>query len=78
LPYYEELKEADINEVMQRQDLIMEYSGNGQLLDKSLKREFSKAKLVVTPRSEKADAFPDGEGEDLSLAGGDDQQPSRF
>ena len=56
----------------------MEYSGNGQLLDKSLKREFSKAKLVVTPRSEKADAFPDGEGEDLSLAGGDDQQPSRF
>jgi hypothetical protein len=77
LPYYEELKEADINEVMQRQDLIMEYSGNGQL-DKSLKREFSKVKILVTPRSEKADAFPDGDPEDLSLAGVEDQQPSRF
>jgi hypothetical protein len=55
----------------------MEYSGNGQL-DKSLKREFSKAKILVTPRSEKADAFPDGDPEDLSLAGVEDQQPSRF
>lgn len=47
---------------------MMEYSGNGQL-DKSLKRDFSKAKLI-TPRSEKAfDAFVDAvDGESSSFA----------
>jgi hypothetical protein len=50
---------------------MMEYSGNGQL-DKSLKREYSKAKLI-TPRSEKAfDAFLDAaEAEDSSVTGED-------
>ena len=65
------MKDSDINEVMQKQDLMMEYSGNGQL-DKSLKREYSKAKLI-TPRSEKAfDAFLDAaEAEDSSVTGED-------
>lgn len=43
IAYYEEQKEADINEVMQRQD-FMDYSAH------TLKKEYSKVKL--TPKSE--------------------------
>ena len=58
----------------------MEYSGNG-LLDKSMKREYSKAKLF-TPRSEKnVEAFNDVDGEESGVfagGGGEDMQLPRF
>ena len=50
MPYYEELKDSDINEVIQKSDL-MDYTMTNNL---GLKRDFSKVKL--TPRSERGNA----------------------
>ncbi len=55
MPYYEEQKDADINEAMQRQDILLtnEYASNYYQSNTivGLKREYSRA--LFTPRSEK-------------------------
>jgi hypothetical protein len=53
MPYYEEQKESDLNEVMQRQELLMttEYGATPvHMANIGIKREYSRA--IMSPRSE--------------------------